>query len=255
MVPTDATIQGNQVCLLIVQVQTRHLSSCQTLTATTETATAATKAHIIHVVGTGHEECLEVILHQTTEDTAAITILGTCSQVGIEHDTFIHTCLDTKVEHGFLLTIVNTTDASQVALLVISSYALDNVCWQVLHGSFRIARHKLLTINLNLLYLFTVDGNLTVVINLSTRQTLYQFLYDRTLWCTVGRSIIYKGVGLDYHLRRITSNRGTFQHDSIGLQLQRTHGDIFVVGNSNTFRIWFKTYTRYLQDVFACLWC
>ena len=255
MVPADATIQCDEVCLLVVHVYTHHLGSCQALSTTTEAATSTTKTHIVDVVGTCHQERLEVVLHDTTENTASIAVLRTCSQVGIDHDTLVHTCLDAEVEHGFFLTVIDTADTGQVTLLVVCAHALNNRGGQVLHGGLRITRHKLLTINLNFLHLLTVDGNLTVVIDLSTRQTLHQFLHNGALWCTVGRSIIYKGVGLHNHLCGITRHNGVLQHDSVGLQFQRTQCDILVVGNVDTLGIRFKTYTSHLQDVVACLWC
>ena len=69
MVPADATIHRDEVCLLVVQVHTQHLGSYQPLTTTTEAATATTEAHIVHVIGTGHQECLKVVLHDTAKDT------------------------------------------------------------------------------------------------------------------------------------------------------------------------------------------
>ena len=126
MVPTDTTINSDNVLLLIVQVQTNHLSSGKSLTATTETATATTEAHIVDVVGTGHQEGFEVIFHHTTEDTAAITVLSTGCQVCIDHDSFIHARLDTKVEDSLFFAIVNTTDTGQVTLLVVGTYTLND---------------------------------------------------------------------------------------------------------------------------------
>ena len=109
MVPTHTTVYLQLVAIIIVQVQTRHLHGVQTLTTTTESATATTtwEAHIVGVVGIGHEEHLEVVLHHATEDTASITMLGTGCQIGINHDTLVHTRLNTKIEDGFLFTVLN----------------------------------------------------------------------------------------------------------------------------------------------------
>ena len=200
MVPTDTTINSDNVLLLIVQVQTNHLSSGKSLTATTETATATTEAHIVDVVGTGHQEGFEVIFHHTTEDTAAITVLSTGCQVCIDHDTFVHTCLDAEVENRFLFTIINTADTRQITLLVVGTYTLDDRGGQILHGSLCITGHELLAIHHNLLNLFTIDGYLTVVINLGSWKALHQFLNNGTLGCTISRGIIYKGVCLDNDL-------------------------------------------------------
>ena len=220
VVPTDATVQFQLVFLLVVQVDARHLGGGQSLATAAPTASAHAEAHIVDIVGAGHEEYLCVVLHPSTEDAAAVTVLGTLCQVGIEHQTLVHALLDAEVEYGLFLTVINTADASQIALLVVSPHAFYNRCRQVLHGRLRIARHELLAIDHNLLDLLAVDGNLAVIVHLGTRQTLDQFLYHRALRRTIGRGIVDKGVGLQRHLGRLTSHSGALEHDGIGL-----HGD------------------------------
>ena len=111
MVPAHTSVDLQFVGLLIVEVHAHHLIGCQTLTTTTETAATATtagEAHIVGVVGICHKEHLKVVLHHTTEDTTCIAVLGTCGKVGIGHDTFVHTSLDTEIEYRFLLTVLDT---------------------------------------------------------------------------------------------------------------------------------------------------
>ena len=109
MVPAHASVYLQLIAIIVVQVQTRHLRGVQALTTSTESATAATtgETHIVSIVGIGHEEQLEVVLHHATKDTARITVFGTGCQVGINHDTLVHTGLNTKIEDGFLFTVLN----------------------------------------------------------------------------------------------------------------------------------------------------
>ena len=110
VVPTYTTIQNQLTCILVVQVDTSHLISCKPLATTAKTATTATtgESHIVGVVGIGHQEHLHIAIHDTTEDTACITVLSTCGKVGIHHKALVHTLLDTKVEHSLLFAILDT---------------------------------------------------------------------------------------------------------------------------------------------------
>ena len=201
MIPTHATIEL-ELGALVVKVYTCHLGSCEALASTAPTASTATtwESHIICIVRVGHQENLGGIIHDTTESTARISVLGTHGEIDIGHDTLVHTLLDTEVEHSLFLTILDTRNTSKVALAIVSLDAVDNVSWQVLNGGLGVASHELLTINKNLLNLFTINFDSTVVANLSTWQTLNQLLNNRALWCTECSCIIYKGVGLKCYL-------------------------------------------------------
>ena len=180
MVPAYAAVEFEFFGLLVVQVRTDHLCGSQSLTCTTEPATATTawEAHVVGIVGIGHKEHLHVILHHTTEDAACITVLRTGGKVGIGHDTPVHASLDAEVEYGLLLTVFDTRHTGEVALLVVGLDAVDDVRGQVLHSGLRIARHELLTIDEDLFHLFTIDLDGTVVADLCSRQTTYQFFCD-----------------------------------------------------------------------------
>ena len=201
MIPTHATIEL-ELGALVVKVYTCHLGSCEALASTTPTASTATtwESHIICIVRVGHQENLGGIIHDTTESTARITVLGTHGEIDIGHDTLVHTLLDTEVEHSLFLTILDTRNTGKVALAIVSLDAVDDVCRQILDGGLGVTCHELLTIYQNLLNLFTINFDSTVVANLSTWQTLNQLLNNRALWCTECSCIIYKGVGLKCYL-------------------------------------------------------
>ena len=150
------------------------------------------------------------------------------SQIGIQHDTLVHTRLDTKVEHSLFFAIINTAYTSQVTLLVVGSYTLYYIGRQVLHSGLGITNHELFTIHHNLLHLFTIDRNLAVIVNLGTWQSLYQFLNHGAFRGTEGSSIIDKGIGLQRHLGSLTCHRCTLQHHGIRLHVNLTQSYILV---------------------------
>ena len=252
MVPAYATVEGQLTSLLVVHVQTDHLRSGQSLTAHTETATTAAKAHIIDVVGTSHHHQCHILLHQTVKRTGRITATRTDTHIIVGHETSVHTWLDTKVEHGLLLTIVDTADTSQVTLLVVSLDTVNDVRRQILHGSLRIARHELLTINENLLHLLTIDLDTSVIVDLSTRQALHQFLNHRSLRSTESSGIIHKGVSLQRDLGSMASDRSTLQHDGIGLQRDRAKLDILVGLHIDALSVSLEAHTCHLNDISTC---
>ena len=174
-----------------------------------------------------------------------------CGEIDIGHNTFVHTTLDTKVEHRFFLTVLNTADSRKVALLVISLDALDDVRRQVLEGSLRVARHKFLAIDEDFLDLFTINLDGTVVTHLGTRQTLDEFLYNRAFGCTKRARVIHKGVSLKGYLRGMSRYCGALQHDSIGLKRNGACMIILTVLNGDFLTIGLETYIRNLKGIVA----
>ena len=253
MVPTYTTIEYQLTSILIVKVQTKHLCSCQTLTAHTKTATATAKTHIIHVVGTGHQHHGRFILHPSVESTGRISAFSTDAYVIICHEAPIHTRLNAEVEHRLLFTVFDTTDTSKVTLLIVCFDAVDDVTWQIFHGGLRVTRHKLLTVDHYLLDLLTINFNGSVITDLSSRQALHQLFNDRALWRTECSGIIYKGVGLKRHLGSLTGHRSTLQHDGVGFQRHRTQRDILVTLHFHTLSEGLKAHTRHLHNVVTCL--
>ena len=250
MVPAHTSIEFEFTGILVVQVQTDHLVGCKALTGTAETATATTtgEAHIIGIVGIGHQEYLHIVFHHTSEDTACIAVLGTCGEVGIGHDTLVHACLDAEVEHRLFLTVFNTGDTGKVALLVVGLDAVDDVRGQVLHGGLRVASHELFTVNKDLLHLLAIDLDGSVVADLCTWQTAHQFFGHRSFRCTEGIGIIDKGIGLERHLLGTGRHRGTLQHDGIGFQFDRAGMIVFVL-QRDLLRVGLETHIGHLQGI------
>ena len=220
MVPAHTTIQPQLIGLLVVDIDTCHLHGSQSLTSHAETSTSSTtrEAHIVGVIGIGHHHQVQAVTHQATEDTTCITMLRTSSQVGVQHESLVHTRFNAEVEDGLLLTILNTRYTSKVTLSVVGLDTIDDIGRQVFQGRLGVARHELFAFHKDLLHFLTINLNRTVVTDLSTRQSFYQFLNHRSLWSTEGIGIIDKGIGLQCHLRCMSRHCGTLQHDGIRSQ-------------------------------------
>ena len=130
-----------------------------------------------------------VATHHHAKQTTCIALLSTCSQVGIGHRAAVHAGTQSEVEHSLLVTVVDTRDTGQVALLIVGADTLDDAGRQVLQGRLGIA--ELFVVDLDLRHLLTVNLDVTIVVDLGTRQALHQFLNDGALRRAVGIGIIY----------------------------------------------------------------
>ena len=97
----------------------------------------------------------------------------------------VHALLHTEVEHGFLFAIINTCHTRLVTLLIVCPHTFYNRGGQILHGCLGVTCHKLLTVNQYLFHLLAVDGDLTRVINLCTREATHEFFHYRSFWSAV----------------------------------------------------------------------
>ena len=240
MVEVHTGLGNNQFGLLIVEVHHTGLGSIQTAaahahTATKASATAATHTLVVGIVGIQHTHNAIVITHIHTKQTTRVAVLSTNTQIDIDHRTTVHTCTDTEVEHRLLVTVINTGDTSQVALLVIRANLFNNRSRQVFQC--RLSVTEILTINLDLRHLLTIDGDVTVLIDISTRHTLHQFLHHGALWNTISIGIEDQGVTLRLHLGQVSRHCSTLQHDGIRRQTNSTCRYTFTIGYGNLLRV------------------
>ena len=103
-------------------------------------------------------------------------MLGTACKIEIGHITAVHTFLDGKVEHRLLVAVLDTRYTGLVTLLVVELHILNDGDRQVLQRRFRVAKHKFLSVDEDLLHLFAIDGDITILIDLSARHTFDEFL-------------------------------------------------------------------------------
>ena len=253
MVPAHTTVKLQTVFLLVVDIDTDHFAGIEALalTAPAATTTSTREAHVVDIVSSREEHHLHIVLHHSTHATTSIAMLGTDSQIDIGHKTMVHTFLNTEVEHRLLLTILNTRDTGEVALLVVGTDALNDVRGQVLQGRLCIAGHKLLTIDENLLDLLAIDLDGSIVADLSTRETLDKFLDHRSLGRAIRARVIHKGISLERHLRGMSRDSGTLQHDGIGFEGDGACPIVLTILEGDLLRIGFESHIRNLQGITA----
>ena len=201
MIPCDSTTQSQLVLLLITDVQRTSLRFTLSLSVATASSTSSTEVAVIHVVGITHKRIAYVAERFHGCQTDTIASVGTNTDVRIGLQTFSGAALGHKFQHEVVVTIVNTRHAAQVTLLVIGFHLVNDIRGQVLHHGVVVARHEVTSVQFEAFHVLTVDGDFSVVINLGTRQRLYQSLNDRPFWHTISIGIIHHRIVLDNHLR------------------------------------------------------
>ena len=131
MVHIHTGLSDDHFGLLVVDIHHTGLGSIEATAshahATAETtATTTAHSHVVGIIGIEHTHHTIVIAHIHTKHTAGIAILGTYAQIGVHHHTTVHTSTDTEVEHSLLITVVDTGDTGQVALLIVCAYLFYN---------------------------------------------------------------------------------------------------------------------------------
>ena len=183
-----------------------------------------------------------------------ITVFGAVAHVGIRKHSLVHSFLQSEVEYCLFVAIVNTCHLSQIALFFIRFYLVNYRGWQILQRCLGVAGHKFLTIHQNLLHFLSVDGNLAVVVNLRSWQSLHQLFHHRTFWCAIGGTIIYKGVFLHRHLHGLCRHLCFLQQYGVRSHCQCAERKVLILGYRNVFICGMIAYARYFQQIAAVLW-
>ena len=188
VVPPHATVELQRLLVVIVEVGTEHLRRAQSAVSSSEVASsaAAGKSSVAHVVGASEGHDPDVVLHHGSHEAFRVAVVCAHAHVGVRKHAFVHASLYAEIENSRLVAVVNACHASEIALLVISLDLVHDGCGQVFEGRLRVARHKLLSVNLDLLDLFAVDRYLSAFVDLGTRQALHQLLDGRPLGCAEG---------------------------------------------------------------------
>ena len=215
MVPANASVDLERVFLFIVEVEPRHLRGIETITSTAKASATSTEAYVVDIVCVAHAEDLQVAAHVSSEGAAAVAVFCTHACIDVGHEAFVHARFDAEVEHGLLIPVVDTGDTGQVALLVISLHLINNGSRDVLHGRLRVSGHELFAVDKNLLYLFAVDRDLSVIVDLGTGQSLDELLDGGAFGGAVSAGVVDEGVFFQYDLLRLCRHRSFFEHDGI----------------------------------------
>ena len=132
----------------------------------------------------------------------------------------IHTFLDGEIKHGLLLAILNACDTGLITLLVIELHILDNGNGQVLDGRLDITQHKLSTVEQDFLDFFSIDSDISILINFGSRHTFNQLLNRGTLGRTNGFGVKDQRILSSDDLSRTSCDHCFFQQDTFRSEQQ-----------------------------------
>ena len=142
-------------------------------------------------------------------------MLRTARNVEIGHVATVHALLDGEVDNGLLIAVFNTCNTCLIGLLVVELHVLDDIHRDIFQGSLNVTQHELLTIKQDFLDHLAIDGDVAILVNLSTWDALNQFLNGRAFGCTVGIWIIHQRILLDDNLGSTPRDNHLFQHSRL----------------------------------------
>ena len=211
VVPTEAEVHLQLVVVVVVQIGAEHLSGIQS-------ATVPPACVLLFIVEIAKQDEASLVGETTGHSPRSIAVLRSSGKVEVSHVATVHALLDTEIEHGLFLTVLDASDACLVTLLVIEFQVLDNAYGNVLQGCLHIAEHELLTVEQDLLHLLAVDGDITILVDLCTGDALDELLYGRTLRCTESLGVVHDGVFADDNLCGTSCDDGLLQHRGLAFE-------------------------------------
>ena len=202
---------------LITGIQCSSL--CFTLAVAVAASSSSTsgKVAVVHVVSIAHEGVANGTERFHGRQTDAIAVVCTITHVGVGLYTVAGTALGGELQYEVVVAVIHSRHAAQVALLVVGLHLVYDVRRQILHHGIVVSRHEIAAIHLELPHLLAIDGDFSVVVNLSARQHLHQCLDDRAFRHTEGISVVDHSVVLDHHLRNISRNDSLTQLDGVNI--------------------------------------
>ena len=221
VIPSHASAQLHLVLFLVADVQRTGLRLALSLSVAASPSSASAEVTVVHVVGVPHKRIAHVTKGLHRRQTDAVATVRTDAHVRIRLQTFSDTTPCDKLQHEVVVTVVDTRQAAQVALLVVGLHLFHHIRGKVLHHRIVVARHEVPAVQPEALHVLAVDADLAVVVDLRTGQRLHQRLDDRTLGHAVGIGIIHHRIILDDHLRHVGRHHRLFQVGGIGLQCYR----------------------------------
>ena len=205
MVPAHRGINLQFLAIIVIEVRTQHLTGIQS-------ATVPPTGILLLIIKVTHQHKAHLVGKTRTHATRSIAVLRTARNVEIGHVATVHTLLDGEVDDGLLVAVFNTRNTCLIGLLVVELHVLDDIHRDIFQGSLNVTQHELLTIKQDFLDHLAIDGDVAILVNLSTRDALNQFLNGRAFGCTVGIWIIHQRILLDDNLGSTPRDHHLFQH-------------------------------------------
>ena len=126
--------------------------------------------------------------------TSIIAVFRTHATLCITKPSVIHTFFHSQVEHRFLLSVVNTRHSCHIALALVGLDFRNNIYRYVLQGNFLIVEEEFLSFHQNLAHRLAVDGDVSILIHLCSREHLDKCLQRGPFRHRISRSIEHEGI-------------------------------------------------------------
>ena len=222
-----------------------HRAGGNAVAASTPSATK-----VVHIVAAANDG-QELVVHEAIDvELCRIAVFRTVGAIDVAYPSLLHAFLDSKVEHGFLLAIINAGDAAVVALLVVGFEFLDELRRQVLHCHLRVVLEELLAIDHNLGDALAVYLDVAIIVNFCSGQFLDEFVQHRAFGQAVGIGIEDEGIGTHLHLSQLCRHLGFLQHLAVLLHGNGAKVDALVAFWQNDIAvIGLETHEADAQDI------
>ena len=179
VVPAQTGVYPQLLAVVVVEVGAQHLTGVQSATVP-----------LFLVVGVAQHHEAGIVSEAAARATCGIAFVCSPSHIDVGHVATVHALLDGEVQHRFLVAVLDARDAGLVALLVVELHVLDNRNGYVLQGGLRVAQHEFLSVNQYLLHRLSVDGDISVLVDVGSRHSLDEFLNGGALWGAIRFGII-----------------------------------------------------------------
>ena len=127
MIPCHTSADPQLVLLLVTDIQSTGLRVALTLSVAASASTASAEVAVVHVVGITHKRIANVTKGFHRCQTDAVAAIRTNTHVRIRLQAFSDTTLGDKLQHEIVVTVVNTRQLRQVALLIVGLHLVYDV--------------------------------------------------------------------------------------------------------------------------------
>ena len=201
MAVEHVTSDAEYLAVAYVEVEAERLRRCDAVAAA-ETAEAARrtvgKARVVDIVCAAEYGELVAVPEAVDDKGAFVAVVGAISGFGVAKPAIVHTFLDGKVYDGFVVAIVDTRQACQVALAVNHLQLVGHVYGQVTRGHGGVVAEEVFAVDEDFLDFLTVYCDFAFAIDFCAGETFHEVLDNG-----VGLSLIRVGVklhGVLHHL-------------------------------------------------------
>ena len=157
------------------------------------------EAHLIDIIASAEDGHLVTIIEIIDIKIALIAMISAISTGESTEPTIVHILLDSKIDHGFILAIIDTCEASSLTLTIDHLHLLYHIRREILGSQLRVIGEELLAIHQDLGDSLATRSNRAIRTDLHAGKFLEK-IFDRGIGIGVERpGIKLQGVLLGDH--------------------------------------------------------